>query len=259
MTKPEIGAIYPALPAIFTVAATLIIWKISILFFDISPFILPPPETVFERLWILLRERNFWSVHVVTTLWEILAGFFLALVAGLTTGVLFGKLPWLERALKPALLTLQVVPKITLLPILIIWTGFGMTSKIIFAAILSFFPIMLNVLLGLKSVSPGHQEVMRAFHAGRWSMFRFVELYSVLPYLIAGMEVGIVFAVIGAIVGEYLSGSEGLGYLAVIALGSLDMPRLFAVLIVLTLLSYALAMLVHCVKQVLIPWHDSMR
>ncbi|MDR2882051.1 MAG: ABC transporter permease [Azoarcus sp.] len=259
MTRRGIDLALVALPPILTLVAILIIWEVSIPVFGISPFILPQPEAVFERLSALLKERDFWRMHAATTVLEILSGFFIALATGFAGGMLFGKLPWLERALRPSLLTLQVVPKIIFLPILIIWFGFGMTSKVIFAAVLSFFPIMLNVLLGLKSVNPGHRDVMHVFNAGRWSMFRFVELHSVLPYLIAGMEAGIVFAVIGAVVGEYLAGSEGLGYLVVIAMNSLDTPGVFAVLIVLTLVSYALALVVGYAKHVLIPWHDSMR
>jgi NitT/TauT family transport system permease protein len=155
------------------------------------------------------------------------------------------------------IVALQVVPKVALIPLFVIWFGFGMTSKIIIAAILAFFPIMLNVLLGVRSVDPGHRDVMRSLNAGRWATFWSLEFHSTLPYVFAGMEVGIVFAVIGAIVGEYLGGSEGLGYLVVVSLNALNAPELFAVIILLAALGYLLFFAVNGAKRLMIPWHDS--
>jgi NitT/TauT family transport system permease protein len=125
------------------------------------------------------------------------------------------------------------------------------------SAMLAFFPIMLNVQLGVRSVEAGQRDVMRSLGASRWETFRHLDLRSTMPYVFAGMEVGIVFAIIGTIVGEYLGGSEGLGYLVVRTLNELNAPALFAVIILLSALGLALYFVVHGLKRFVIPWHES--
>ena len=147
---------------------------------------------------------------------------------------------WLEQALRPVIVASQVVPKVALIPLFIIWFGFGITSKIIIVALLSFFPILLNVILGVRSVDAGQRDVMRSLNATRWQTFRRLEYPSTLPYILAGMEVGIVFAVVGAVVGEYLGGDQGLGYRVVTSLNNLEAETLFAVIVVLTLFGFLL-------------------
>jgi NitT/TauT family transport system permease protein len=187
----------------------------------------------------------------------VLVGFLLALIVGTAVGAVLGRVLWLERALQPALVALQVIPKVAFIPIFVIWFGFGTTSKVIMAAILAFFPIMLNVMLGVRSVDRGHRDVMRGLGASKWATFTNLELKSTLPYIFAGAEVGIVFAVIGAIVGEYLGGSEGLGHLVVKSLNALDAPQLFAVIVLLSVMGSLLYAAVTLTKRLMIPWHDS--
>src|SRR5690606_28044121 len=120
-----------------------------------------------------------------------------------------------------------------------------------------FFPIMLNVMLGVRSVEGGHREVMRSLYASRWQTFRYLELPSTLPYVFAGMEVGIVFAIIGATVGEFLGGNEGLGYLVVASMNQLNQPRVFAVVVLFAALGSVLLFAVNVAKRLTIPWHES--
>jgi NitT/TauT family transport system permease protein len=257
---PSRDALLRLLPWISTPVLLLVLlgaWKTATVAFDVSPFILPPPEAVAAALGDLVTRTDVWSVHARATLIEAVGGFLIALVSGVVVGAVLGRVLWLERAVRPMIVALQVVPKVALIPLFVIWFGFGMTSKIIIAAILAFFPIMLNVLLGVRSVDPGHRDVMRSLNAGRWATFWSLEFHSTLPYVFAGMEVGIVFAVIGAIVGEYLGGSEGLGYLVVVSLNALNAPELFAVIILLAALGYLLFFAVNGAKRLMIPWHDS--
>jgi len=239
------------------VAAILGLWKLATVSLDVSPFVLPPPEDVLAALIDLVRRPDVWTVHARTTLIESVAGFGIALVTGVVVGAVLGRIVWLERAVRPMVVAFQVIPKVALVPLFVIWFGFGMTSKVIIAAILAFFPIMLNVLLGVRSVDPGHRDVMRSLNAGRWATFWSLEFHSTLPYVFAGMEVGIVFAVIGAIVGEYLGGSQGLGYMVVVTLNALNAPELFAVIILLAGLGYLLFFAVNVAKRLMIPWHES--
>jgi NitT/TauT family transport system permease protein len=231
-------------------------WQFAVSVVGVSKFILPAPLDVWRSLVDLVTGGSVWH-DVWITLSEVLIGFLIALVVGTAVGAVLGRMVWLERAVQPALVALQVVPKVAFIPIFVIWFGFGTTSKIIMAAILAFFPIMLNVMLGVRSVDRGHRDVMRGLGAGKVATFRNLELPSTLPYIFAGAEVGIVFAVIGAIVGEYLGGSEGLGHLVVTSLNSLDAPQLFAVIVLLALMGSLLYAAVTLTKRLMIPWHDS--
>ncbi|WP_199506338.1 ABC transporter permease [Geodermatophilus sp. TF02-6] len=248
-----------ALPLISTPVLLLLLiggWQFTVSVIGVSQFILPAPLDVWRSLVDLLTGGTIWR-DVWITLYEVLLGFVIAVVVGTVAGAVLGRVVWLERALQPALVALQVIPKVAFIPIFVIWFGFGTTSKVIMAAILAFFPIMLNVMLGVRSVDRGHRDVMRGLGASRWATFRDLELPSTLPYIFAGAEVGIVFAVIGAIVGEYLGGSEGLGHLVVRSLNALDAPQLFAVIVLLAIMGSLLYAAVTLTKRLLIPWHDS--
>jgi NitT/TauT family transport system permease protein len=235
----------------------VVVWKLYTTFSGISEFVIPSPEAAWASLVELVSDPETWTVHIWITLFETVSGFVIAVVTGVAIGAVLGRVFWLELALRPIIVGLQVIPKVALIPIFVILFGFGITSKIITAAILAFFPIMLNVMLGVRSVEPGHREVMRSLGAGRWQTFKHLDFHSTLPYVFAGMEVGIVFALIGAIVGEYLGANEGLGNLVVVSLNALDAPQLFAVIILLAALGSVLYFAVSGVKRVMIPWHDS--
>jgi NitT/TauT family transport system permease protein len=246
----------PWISTVGSIVVLIVIWKLVIAIFDVSPFVLPQPEKVVGGVRDLVQENGFWT-DVRITLTETLVGFGIAIILGIGLGTLLGRVQWLEQAMRPVIVASQVVPKVALIPLFIIWFGFGITSKIIIVALLSFFPILLNVILGVRSVDTGQRDVMRSLNASRWQTFRRLELPSTLPYILAGMEVGIVFAVVGAVVGEYLGGDQGLGYRVVTSLNNLEAETLFAVILVLTLFGFLLYLAVVALKRFLIPWHDS--
>ena len=251
---------YRLLPWISTPLLLIVIvavWKLYVVVSGISPFVIPAPEDAWASLVALVLEPETWTLHIWITLFETVFGFLIAVIAGIAIGAVLGRVFWLEVALRPIIVALQVIPKVALIPIFIILFGFGVTSKVTTAAILAFFPIMLNVMLGVRSVEPGHREVMRSLGAGRWQTFRHLDFPSTLPYVFAGMEVGIVFALIGAIVGEYLGANKGLGNLVVVSLNALDAPQLFAVIILLAAMGSVLYFAVTGVKRLMIPWHES--
>ena len=257
MDRERFMKLLPWISTPLLLIVTVVIWKLSTTVFDISPFVLPPPEAVAQTLIEFSRQPDTWLVHARITLVETVVGFGFALVTGVVVGAVLGRIFWLELAVRPLVVALQVIPKVALIPLFVIWFGFGITSKVIIAAILAFFPIMLNVLLGVRSVEPGHREVMRSLNANRWQTFSSLDFHSTLPYVFAGMEVGIVLALIGAIVGEYLGGNVGLGYMVVVSLNALDAPRLFAVIILLAGLGWLLFFAVNGIKRLMIPWHES--
>lgn len=233
-------------------------WELYVTLFKVSRFILPPPTRVWAAFVDLLREERTLR-HTLVTVEETLAGFAIAIVVGVGLGTLLGKMRWLEQALNPFVVATQVVPKVALVPLFILWFGFGITSKVVIAAVLAFFPILTNTVLGVKSIDAGHRDVMDSLNARRWDTFWNLELPSALPYILTGMEVGIVLATIGAVVGEYLGGSEGLGSLAVSTLNALQVDTLFAVILLLTLIGLALYLGIVWLRRLLIPWHESVQ
>ena len=233
-------------------------WELYVVVFKVSRFILPPPTRVWNAFVVLLHEERTLR-HTVITVEETLAGFAIAIVIGVGLGTLLGKVRWLEQALNPFVVATQVVPKVALVPLFILWFGFGITSKVVIAAVLAFFPILTNTVLGVKSIDTGHRDVMDSLNARRWDTFWNLELPSALPYILTGMEVGIVLATIGAVVGEYLGGSEGLGSLAVSTLNALQVDTLFAVILLLTLIGLALYLGIVWLRRLLIPWHESVQ
>lgn len=247
------------LPWIVTPALVVVIvatWHLIVTLGNVNPFLFPPPSQVGEKLVGLVTGDQLWP-NTVTTLTEILSGFAIAIVSGVIVGVVLGKLPWLEVSLRPLIVISQVAPKVAFIPLFVIWFGFGLTSKIWLSALLAFFPIMLNMLLGVRSVEQGHREVMTSLNATRRQTLWQLEMRSVQPYLFAGMEVGIVLATTGAIVGEYISGSEGLGFLVVSSMNQLDAALTFALILWLSLMGLVLYLIVNELKRFFIPWHES--
>lgn len=237
-------------------AVIVLVWEVYVRVFEVSPFILPSPVDVWSSVVTLLSDPRTYR-HIWVTLFETVAGFAIAVVIGITFGGFLGKIRWLERTLNPLIVGLQVMPKVALIPLFIVWFGFGMTSKVVLAAVIAFFPIMTNTILGIKSVERGHRDVMLALNASRWATFRDVELPNALPFILTGMEVGIVLATIGAIVGEYLGGSQGLGYMAVATLNAFDVKAMFGVIMLLTVLGLILYFLVVLLRRYVTPWHES--
>jgi NitT/TauT family transport system permease protein len=236
--------------------ALLLVWQLYVQASGISGFILPTPVQVWDSYLDDLRTAALWR-HTASTLYETVAGFTWATAVGLGLGVLIGRWRWLETTLNPFIVASQVIPKVALVPLFIVWFGFGPVSKVLLAATLAFFPILSNTVLGVKSVDYGHRDVMTALNAPRWKVFTRLELPSALPYLLTGMEVGVVFAIIGAVVGEYLGGNSGLGYLLIAKMNAYETVGLFATIVHLTLIGFMFYWLMSSARRLLIPWHES--
>jgi len=233
-------------------------WQIYVTGADVSAFILPPPAAVGAAFIELLEQPSTWR-HTAVTAWETFIGFLLALLIGVSTGLIVGHLRWLERTLDPFIVASQVMPKVALAPLFVIWFGFGPTSKIVLGAMLAFFPIFANTLLGVKSVDSAHRDVMLTFGAPRRTRFRLLDLPSAAPAILAGAEVGIVLSIVGCVVGEFLGGNSGLGYLLVARMNAYRTDSLFAILLLLTALGLAFHAAVRAVRFVLVPWQGEGR
>jgi NitT/TauT family transport system permease protein len=241
-------------PAIFIVF--LAAWQLYVMEAHVSPFILPSPVRVAAALVELIGRASTWR-HVWVTVEQTTLGFLAACAFGIVLGALVGKTPWLERTLNPFVVASQVVPKVALAPLFIVWFGFGDTPKVIIAAVLAFFPIFTNAVLGVKSIDLGHRDVMTSLNATAWARFRRLELPSAAPYLLTGMEVGVVLAIIGCVVAQFIGGNEGLGYLLIDTMNAFQTDLLFAVIVLLTVIGFLFYLAIGALRRLLIPWHES--
>jgi len=236
----------------FVIAAVtlvlLALWEAAVRFWEVPQFVLPPPTDVIRRL-----AADFTSGvligHFVTTLIEVVLGFAFAAIIGVGLGCAIGLVSMVERIVYPYVLALQTIPKVALAPLMIIWVGFGIQSKIVTAGLIAFFPILVNVVAGIKTVEPRRILLMRALKASPWQTFIKVRLPSMLPYLFAGFEVGIIFAVIGAIVGEFLGSSRGLGSLVIQRQAAIDVAGVFSVLFYLSVMGIALNLILRSIAR----------
>jgi NitT/TauT family transport system permease protein len=240
------------------ILAIVLVWHVYVKTSGISKFILPAPGDVGAEWLQMIRNPRLWT-HTYWTLYATLSGFFWAIVVGVSLGVMIARLRWLELTLNPFIVATQVIPKVALVPLFVVWFGFGVTSKVIVAAVLAFFPILTNTVLGVKSIDEGHRDVMLSLNATRWQVFRRLELPSALPYILTGLEVGIVLSIIGAIVGEYLGGNQGLGRMLIERMNAFEMGEMFAILIHMSMIGFVLYFSVGALRKLLIPWHSSGR
>lgn len=244
----------------FTTPALFILfvawWNWTIIRNDVSPLLIPAPGVVWDALIFIVQQPHV-QRHTYVTLYQTLVGFGFAALFGITLGVALGKIRFLERLLSPFIVATQVVPKVAVVPLFLLWFGFGMESKIFMAALLSFFPILQNTILGVRSIERGHRDLMVVVQASRFKRIVSLDIPSSLPYVLTGVELGMVFALTGSVVGEYLGGSEGLGAFVIITLGALATDQLFAAVVLLTVLGFLLYAVVAGLRRFLIPWHES--
>ncbi len=197
--------------------------------------------------------------HSYVTLYETVVGFLIASVLGLATAVLIVYSRTMEKTLYPIVLFAQVIPKIAIGPLIVVWFGNDLAPKIILAVLIAFFPVVVSGVAGLRAIDPELLELSDTMGASRWQTFRKIRFPNALPHIMAGEKVAVTLAVVGAVVGEFVGASEGLGYQLQIANGNLDSPQLFSVLFLLSFIGILLFVVVEVLEALLIPWHASRR
>lgn len=216
-------------------------------------FILPGPGAVAARFAVVVADGTLWP-HVITTISQMLLGLAIGAPLGVLTGVLLAKSRTLESILSPLILAVQSTPVVAYAPLLIIWFGSGITSKVIIAALTVFFPMLMNTMAGIRSVPQSRRDLMRLFNATAWQTFWKLEFPASLPVLFAGLRVSVTLAVIGSIIGEFISASSGLGYLIKLARDRYDTPLVLVSVIVLAVLARLAYWLVTLVEHRVIRW-----
>jgi len=243
-----------ALSALVFVGGVLL-WEAIVRVFRVPSFLAPAPTAVAASLAGGIRT-HLYVEHFGVTLYEALAGFLIAAASGIVIGAVIAQFRLVERTLYPYLVALQTMPKIAIAPLIVVWFGFDTSSKVVIAATVAFFPVLVNVVVGLKTIDAGKLELMRSLRATRWQTFRLVQFPNALPFVFAGLDVAIVFSVLGAIVGEFVGAQRGLGNLILQFNMTLDIAGVFAVLIMLSLMGVALHLIMQAIQRRIIFWAE---
>ncbi|MBM1633996.1 ABC transporter permease [Sulfitobacter mediterraneus] len=215
----------------------VLLWQLAVIVADVPSYILPSPlETIAE---ITDSSYNWWTHTWVTTL-EIFGGYAMAVIVGVALAVLFVWVPPLNASLMPLLVTLNMVPKVAMAPLFIIWFSYGIVPNMIIAFTICFFPIVLTTYRGLVEVEPDLINLVKALKANRWQIFIKIQLPGSLPYLFSGMKVAAILAVAGAIVGEFIASEEGLGNFLLIQQNALNTSAMMMALLLITAIGMAL-------------------
>ncbi|MFC3205543.1 ABC transporter permease [Aquamicrobium soli] len=237
-------------------AACVLLWEVAVRLLGVREFLFPAPSTIIMEI---LNYPGFFARNALYTLLVTLVGFAIALSLGvaLAVGIVYSRL--LENTLYSLLVALNSIPKVALAPLFVIWLGTEMAPKIAIAVTIAIFAIVVDTVLGLRSVDPETLNMARAARANEWQILRKIRFPSALPSLFAGMKVAISFALVGALVGEFVAGSQGLGHAILLAQGMFDTPRVFASIVILGLMGTILFYLVDALERYMLPWHASHR
>lgn len=241
------------LPAV-TFVLIILAWWASIRIFEIPRYLLPEPAGVFAR--IFTDAPMLWRNAEVTII-EILVGFGLSIVLALPLGLLVALSPWARQLIYPPVVVLQLIPKIAVAPLFLVWMGFGIESKLLLTLLMTFFPILLASISGFKILDDRFLYLTRSMGASRWQTFRYLRFPSALPVIFSGLKTAATLAATAAIVAEFVGANEGLGYVLLRATGTLDTELIFAVLVWLTAIGLALNYVVEIAEWLLTPWQRS--
>lgn len=219
------------LSALLLIAA-IAIWELATRQFGLSALVLPAPSAVVLSLWSGLASGYFWP-HLWATLQALLLGLLLGSAVGLLAGMALAESELLERVLKPYVVVSQVVPKLALAPLFVLWFGFGMLPIVLITALICFFPLMENTLTGLRQVDEQRLQLFRMLGATRLQTLLRLKLPAGLPAVLAGLRVAVVLALVGAVVAEFMGASQGLGAVVIAAQGMMDTTLMFAALVLI--------------------------
>lgn len=247
---------WPALGLPITLMLLLVFWQAGVTLSGYPAFILPSPALVAGRFWQALNSGLLWQ-HTLATLSAALGGFTLALIIALILGYTLAHIRWLEQALAPVLAASQAIPVVAVAPLIILWFGAGLTSKVLVAALITFLPILINTVVAIRSIPRELIEMAYISGANRWQLLSYVEIPLALPVLFGGVRTGLALATTGAVVGEFVAGRVGLGALINIARGLFDTPLIFVALVTLALITLTLYVLAGLLERLLVRWDAS--
>ena len=230
----------------------VIVWEVLVRVVNVPSWQLPPPSAILDEL---IVSKDLLLHHTLVTLKEIVVGFSVALVTGLTlaAGIAYSRI--LERSVYPIIIASQTIPIIAIAPLLLIWVGYGLTPKVIIVALICFYPIAVNTVDGLKSIDPDMISMFRTLGASRFQVFTKLQVPNSLPFMFSGIKIGISVSVIAAVIGEWVGGSEGLGYLITYSQPLFLTARVFAAIFLLSVMGIILFVLGVWIEHLTMPWY----
>jgi NitT/TauT family transport system permease protein len=240
--------------AVLIFALLFLTWEFAVRLTGIKEYLLPPPS----KVWVEFLKR---FDPVMASAWvttkEILAGYALAIVVSIPLAMAIAYSRFMEQAVYPVIVFLQIVPKIAIAPLFIIWFGFGFMPKLLLVFLLSFFPIVVSSIAGFKSADRDVMDFARTTGANAWRLFFKIRLPQALPQIFTGLKVGAALAATAAVVAEFVASDKGLGYLLLQYNGNLDTPMVFATIVLLSLIGVIVYYAVEVIERLVIPWHVS--
>jgi NitT/TauT family transport system permease protein len=242
------GIFYP----VGVVLGVLALWEADTRMLGVPAFLLPPPSAVAISF---MANASLILFHGWITTIEIVLGFALSIAVGIPLALAIFLWPVFSRSILPLLVSSQAMPKVAIAPLLLVWFGFGLLPKVLIAFLIAFFPVVINTAVGLSSIEPEKIHLARSMGFGPAATFFKIRLPNALPAIFGGLKISITLAVVGAVVGEFVGGDAGLGYLLMVANGSMDTQLLFAGIVALTVLGIALFLLVELAERLAIPRH----
>ena len=234
-----------------TFAALLVAWQFLVRLFGVPEYILPLPTEFLSKL---VESRALIWQHTLVTASEVLLGFLFAAAIGVPLGLMIVSFKWLERSLYPLIVFFQLIPKIAVAPLFVVWFGFGPFPKVLLTFMLCFFPTLVASMTGFRALDERVLYLTRSMGANAGQTFRYIRLPSAIAHIFGGFKVSIVFAATGAIVAEFVGSNSGLGYLLLRATSYLDMPLIFAVLVALSAIGSVFSSAVQLLERLCMPW-----
>ena len=242
--------------AVLSLVIFVAVWWLAVVILDVPGYLVPSPPALAEKFWFLVTQAGLFG-HIPVTLIEILVGFVIGTVAGIGLAVLFTRMPMLEVVLNPLIIFVQTAPKIAIAPLLLLWLGLGATPKIVLVAIVTFFPVLSNMLSALRSMDPNLLALARILRLSPWARLWRIEMPQALPLLFTGMKVGVTLAVTAAVIGELMGARAGLGYLLSLGQETADIGIVLVSVILLSLIGYGLFLVMDMVERRMLNWHES--
>ena len=245
-----LAILWASMPALVFVAL-IAIWWAAVAIFKAPAYLVPPPQDVLPR--IFSSRLSLWN-HSLVTMQEIIMGFGLSVVTAIPLGLLIALSPAAKQTLYPFLMFVQLVPKIAIAPLFVVWVGFGMTSKVLLTLLLTFFPLLLASMAGFQILDQRLLYLTRSMGATFWQTFRYLRFPSALPVIFGGLKTSATIAATAAIVAEFVGANKGLGYILLQATGTMDTTYVFAILFLLTIIGLALNTIVELAEHYMTPW-----
>ncbi len=242
------------IPPAIALLLVAVAWQVWTQIKDVPSYIVPAPLEVAQRLW---EDPGFFALEGAVTLGEAMGGFAIGSIIALAAATWMAHSRSVERSLLPIAILVKVTPIVAVAPLFVIWFGFGIWPKMLIAALITFFPTLINGVTGFRSVNPEAMAFLRSLRASNMEIFLTLRIPSAMPYLFSAFRVAIPLSVIGAVVGEWFSADQGLGSVIIVAHSNLDMPTLFGAIFTLAFIGISLTLLVSLVERKVIFWHES--